>query len=82
MLESAKDRWNENIENAVRWAQTKDWIRLRDDLEGRVADLLSKGMSEGRAGLQASAREGHILKEMAIDQGKGIIADAEKGIKG
>ncbi|KAI0395428.1 hypothetical protein F5Y17DRAFT_456990 [Xylariaceae sp. FL0594] len=33
LAEAAKDRWNAEIEHAVKWAQTKDWNGLREDLE-------------------------------------------------
>lgn len=38
-LETAKSRWNAEIEAAVRWAQTKDWAEVREDAEDAVARL-------------------------------------------
>ncbi|KAK0613494.1 hypothetical protein B0T14DRAFT_569531 [Immersiella caudata] len=35
-LETAKDRWNSEIEGAVRWVQNKDWVSVREDAEERL----------------------------------------------
>lgn len=39
LIETAKSRWNSEIEAAVRWAQTKDWNEVREDAEGVLARL-------------------------------------------
>lgn len=39
LIETAKSRWNAEIEAAVRWAQTKDWSEVREDAEGVLARL-------------------------------------------
>ncbi|KAB5535093.1 hypothetical protein GE09DRAFT_1227089 [Coniochaeta sp. 2T2.1] len=39
VLETAKSRWNAEIEAAVHWAQTKDWDEVREDAEGVLARL-------------------------------------------
>jgi altered-inheritance-of-mitochondria protein 5 len=39
IVETAKSRWNAEIEGAVRWAQTKDWDEVREDAEGVLARL-------------------------------------------
>lgn len=36
-LERAKERWNAEIENAVRWTTTKDWTAAREDAEVAAA---------------------------------------------
>jgi altered-inheritance-of-mitochondria protein 5 len=38
-VETAKSRWNAEIESAVRWAQTKDWQEVREDVEGVLGRL-------------------------------------------
>lgn len=40
--ELAKDRWNREIENALRWVQTTDWSEVREGIEGAVARLLRR----------------------------------------
>ncbi|KAJ0324896.1 hypothetical protein COL5a_007668 [Colletotrichum fioriniae] len=37
LLTSAKDRWNREVENAVRWAQRTDWGEVREGLESGAA---------------------------------------------
>lgn len=39
-VESAKDKWNSEIENAVRWAQSTDWDEVRETAEETAARLL------------------------------------------
>ncbi|KAM4065408.1 altered inheritance of mitochondria 5 domain-containing protein [Hirsutella rhossiliensis] len=45
-IESAKDRWNDEVENAVRWMQKTDWTGIREGLEARVATLWTKAFGE------------------------------------
>jgi altered-inheritance-of-mitochondria protein 5 len=40
LLQSAKDRWNSEMEGAVRWALTKDWREVRENAEDSVRSLL------------------------------------------
>jgi altered-inheritance-of-mitochondria protein 5 len=45
VVESAKDRWNGEIEGLVKKAQTTDWNMVRDDLEGKMATLWGKALA-------------------------------------
>ncbi|KAM3074659.1 hypothetical protein ACMFMG_008087 [Clarireedia jacksonii] len=56
LIEAAKDRWNAEIENGVRWVQTKDWVKVREELEDTVAGLLGWGLREGREGVERGER--------------------------
>lgn len=42
-VESAKDKWNHEIENAVRWAASTDWGEVRETAEDATARLLGLG---------------------------------------
>lgn len=42
-VETAKDKWNHEIENAVRWAQSTDWDEVRETAEDATARLLGLG---------------------------------------
>ncbi|KAM7209188.1 hypothetical protein V8F20_000526 [Naviculisporaceae sp. PSN 640] len=42
-VEAAKDKWNTEIENAVRWAQSTDWDEVRETAEDATARLLGLG---------------------------------------
>lgn len=37
-METWKDRWNGEVEGAVRWVQRFDWRRVREGLEGRARE--------------------------------------------
>ncbi|KAH8821059.1 hypothetical protein F5884DRAFT_745396 [Xylogone sp. PMI_703] len=69
LTEAAKERWNKEIENAVRWVQMTDWNEVRDDMEAsimrlfgnrihqsqeRIADLESKSVSKVQEALNKS----------------------------
>lgn len=38
-MEVAKERWNEEVENAVKWVQHTDWEEVREGLEDRIGAL-------------------------------------------
>ncbi|PHH80818.1 hypothetical protein CDD80_6908 [Ophiocordyceps camponoti-rufipedis] len=59
----AKDRWNQEIERAVRWAQKTNWTAIGQGLERRVAALWAEHGEERLADGEARARE-------ALDQVK------------
>jgi altered-inheritance-of-mitochondria protein 5 len=40
LVETAKDRWNDELENAVRWVQRTDWTGVREGIEGAVTRVL------------------------------------------
>lgn len=42
LVEMAKDRWNRELESAVRWAHEKDWRKVRESAEDRVSSVLEK----------------------------------------
>ncbi|GAP83130.2 hypothetical protein SAMD00023353_0401300 [Rosellinia necatrix] len=44
--EAAKDRWNAEVEGAVRWAQAKDWTEVREGVETAVGRLWARAMGE------------------------------------
>ena len=39
-VETVKDRWNAEVEGAVRWAHAKDWVAVRESAEDSVAQVL------------------------------------------
>ncbi|GAO18489.1 uncharacterized protein UV8b_07307 [Ustilaginoidea virens] len=45
-VEVAKERWNHEVENAVRWVQRTDWHDVREGLEDRVAALWSRAFGQ------------------------------------
>lgn len=59
-FEVAKDRWNHEVENAVRWVQRTDWNEVREELEYGVSNLWGKitGETPAEAGERVKARVG------------------------
>lgn len=56
-MERAKDRWNAEIEGAVRWAQTKDWDEVREGVETAVARLWAKAFGDELEKVETSAQD-------------------------
>ncbi|KND89613.1 hypothetical protein TOPH_05734 [Tolypocladium ophioglossoides CBS 100239] len=80
-IEVAKERWNEEVENAVRWVQHTDWDEVREGLEARVAYLWAKAVGgsvkeAGKAGakLEPLARK---AKTTAEETGSSVAAAAK-----
>ncbi|KAI1156866.1 hypothetical protein F4825DRAFT_401232 [Nemania diffusa] len=48
ITDAAKDRWNSEVENAVRWAQSKDWTEVREDAEAALARLWARARGEAQ----------------------------------
>ena len=42
LVEMAKDRWNRELETAVRRVYDTDWRRVREQAEDRVAGIVGK----------------------------------------
>lgn len=45
-VEVVKERWNDEIEKAVRWVQRTDWEDVREGLEDRIASLWNAAFGE------------------------------------
>ncbi|PHH80834.1 hypothetical protein CDD82_1492 [Ophiocordyceps australis] len=81
-IEGAKDRWNEEVENAVRWMQSTDWQEVRLGLEDHIAALWISVFGESA---DAAQRAGDKLQPLAAEtrasaqKAKGTIASAAKG---
>ncbi|KAI1199662.1 hypothetical protein F5X97DRAFT_295747 [Nemania serpens] len=67
--EAAKDRWNAEIEHAVRWAQTRDWPAVREDVEAAAARLWARALGEAREETAKAAKD-------ARENGDGVAAAA------
>ncbi len=68
LIETAKDRWNEEIENGVRRLQSMDWAEVREGMEGAVARLLGRGLEKGREGIETFEDKAKPLVQEAIDK--------------
>lgn len=63
-FDKAKDRWNTEVEGAVRWAANKDWIAAREDAEA-VASRLWARASGGEAPSDSAQRAGAAATDKA-----------------
>ncbi|ROW13350.1 hypothetical protein VPNG_05494 [Cytospora leucostoma] len=63
-LERAKDKWNSEVEGAVRWATTKDWTAAREDAEDTAARVWARATG-GEQPAQTAERAGGVVAERA-----------------
>ncbi|KAF4954247.1 hypothetical protein FGADI_5403 [Fusarium gaditjirri] len=79
-VEIAKDRWNTEVEKAVRWVQHTDWVQVREGLEDTASRLwarafgVSTSESVGEAGRKVTETE-HQAKPI-VKQGAAKLGDA------
>ena len=82
----AKDRWNAEVEGAVRWLQNADWNRARERAEDRVGVLVgASGADEAvqRAKSAAQAKSSVVKEEIGdiVERGiakvSGVVGEAE-----
>lgn len=85
LTEAAKDRWNSEVEHAVRWAQTKDWSEVREGVETAVSRLWARGFGDAREGAEngegraaAAVRDlSSMVKGEAREKSDGVAAAAK-----
>lgn len=63
-FDKAKDRWNAEIEGAVRWAANKDWVAVREDAEVAASRLWARA-SGGEAPADTAQRAGAVVSNRA-----------------
>lgn len=90
-IEVAKDRWNHEIENAVRWVQRTDWIQVREDVESGVsrlwggsegAELASAKVAAAAQGAFDAARDkSKEVINATLESGKEIVKRVEGGVQ-
>jgi altered-inheritance-of-mitochondria protein 5 len=82
-VEIAKDRWNTEVENAVRWVQHTDWVQVREGLEDTASRLWARafGARPSEAVGEAEQQAKPIIKQGAAKLGdaSGKVAAAAKG---
>ncbi|KAL3424631.1 hypothetical protein PVAG01_03912 [Phlyctema vagabunda] len=70
LIEAAKDRWNNEIENVVRRVQRTDWNEVREGMEGTVARLIGGGLETSREGIDHAEKAAGPAVQEAIDRSK------------
>ncbi|KAK6584154.1 hypothetical protein PZA11_003884 [Diplocarpon coronariae] len=76
LLEAAKDRWNAEVENVVRWVQRTDFNNVREGLEGATARLLAGGLQKSREGIEEVETQAGPKVQEAVNRSN---AAARKG---
>jgi len=95
-VETAKDRWNSEVEGAVRWVQGKDWTAAREDAEERllgiaktveVKDVKEEVKSRARgAGEKVAGVAGQVKQDVTgavargIEKGKDVVGRAKAAV--
>lgn len=77
-FDKAKDRWNAEVEGAVRWAANKDWVAVREDAEVTASRLWARA-SGGDAPADVAQRAGAAVSNeaaAATATAKGAAAQA------
>ena len=79
-VQTAKDRWNAEIEGAVQWAQTQDWAAVRESAEDSVASLFGLTAAGAQDGLKSAAEQakGKLGEAKGVVAG-GVASGVEKG---
>lgn len=77
LVETAKDRWNDELENAVRLVQRTDWTQVREGMEGAIARLLGRGLQKSREGIEEAERVVAPKVQEAVDRS----TDAARRVK-
>ena len=73
LVETAKDRWNEEIENAVRLIQKTDWNDVREGIEGAVSRLLGSSLQKSREGINDADRLGGREVQKAVNSSEAAV---------
>ncbi|KAJ4396297.1 hypothetical protein N0V93_000516 [Gnomoniopsis smithogilvyi] len=76
-IDRAKERWNAEIEAAVRWAANKDWIAAREDAEDTVSRLWARATG-GELPSRTAERAGAALSEKAAQAATAARSAAEQ----
>ncbi|KAG5938235.1 hypothetical protein E4U53_008051 [Claviceps sorghi] len=77
-VEVAKERWNDEIEKAVRWVQRTDWEDVREGLEDRIASLWDVAFGES---IEASAVRAKNELQTAVSKAQAGAQSAAGAIK-
>lgn len=77
-IEIAKERWNDEVENAVKWVQRTDWEEVREGLEDRIASLWDLAFGES---IQDSAARAKSELDAGVNKAKASAESVAGEIK-
>lgn len=73
-VEVAKQRWNSEVENAVRWVQHTDWDEVREGMEGRMSYVWAKATGQSVEEVEKARRALQPVKRTQNKAGSEIAA--------
>lgn len=77
LVETAKDRWNDELENAVRLVQRTDWTQMREGMEGAIARLLGSGLQKSREGIEEAEKAAGPKVQEVVDRSTDVVKRAK-----
>lgn len=80
IVEAAKDRWNAEVENAIRWVQRTDWDEVRGGMEGAVSRLWGGGLQKSREGIEEAEKQAGPKVQETLDRSKATAQQAASQI--
>ncbi|KAI1847038.1 hypothetical protein JX266_006913 [Neoarthrinium moseri] len=80
LVESAKDKWNAEVEGAVRWAQETDWVEVREGLESAAGRLWGRALGNAVDGAEKAENKAARLAGEAKDDVKSAVDAKAAGV--
>lgn len=71
LLETAKDRWNAQLESEVKRLQNVDWPGVRDQMEEGVSRVWRRAFEKSRDGVEIAVEKGKEGVDLAVEKAKG-----------
>ncbi|GKT50958.1 uncharacterized protein ColSpa_11139 [Colletotrichum spaethianum] len=81
LLTTAKDRWNREVENAVRWAQRTDWTEVREGLESGAARLWGGAIDKAGEAEQVVEKKAVPLAKEASARGVAFAEETSESVR-
>lgn len=78
--EAVKDRWNAEIEHAVRWAQTKDWSEVREGVETAIGRLWARGFGDAQEGIEKGEQKSTTNPRELTEKAKAQARERSAGV--
>ncbi|KAI1812528.1 hypothetical protein GGS20DRAFT_587366 [Poronia punctata] len=81
LTEAAKDRWNAEVENAVRWVQTNDWSGVREEVETAISRLWVRALGEAQDKVEIAEEKGAAVASDLTNKSKAEVRSVAAAAK-
>lgn len=78
LLENAKDRWNMEIERAVRSIQNANWDEIREARDQAIAKLLGDSLESTRHGIESAEKTAEANASIIAEKAKQALSDGKE----